>query len=575
MGRRVARRPSRIQGPWLAVAVITAAGLGLRAAIPPIVVWNSPHDDEALMNIAASIMRGEWLGTWGIQQVPHTLLAKSPGYSIFLAATHWTGLGPQVITYGVYLVGALLLATTLHPQLGRRWFVAFYALLALNPIVFSPLFSRVYRDQLTASLALLALGLGAHLAHQYSREGPWRPRHHWATVANAALLGVVIGWLSITRGDTVWVVLAAVGAFVAGMLPAVRRLSRTSWIRIGGGAALVAVLATAAPVGVAMLNQHYYSVRLVEDYSAGTFADAVTLWASVKVEGSDDFQLVSSPQRAAVYAVSPSARLVQPLLEDQDNRWIAHNCTWQRDVATVCNDYGAYFAWALRDAAFRAASMSTAAEFQAYFASLADEIEAACDSGELTCGRRGLSPDVPPLDRVSLRVVLANLAGHINGAVHHQYSSGPYRLPGAEEEAMAWARTVNTTDTVPSLLKSGNHPSIMAQTNVITLLRTLYAWLTIPLFAVAVIGLFTKTMWGTSLGRLALVALGGWLTNLLIVSLFYAGSNRTGGNAIALYTMASQSYLIAGLALTTAGFTRTLTPRLRKLAVGRKPPTVA
>jgi len=112
--------------PWPAILLITAAGLALRTTIPALVIWSSPHDDEALMRIAASIMKGDWLGPWGAQQVPHITLAKGPGYPLFLAAIHWTGLGPTVAAYLLYLGGALLLAVTLRSRLGPRWFVALY-----------------------------------------------------------------------------------------------------------------------------------------------------------------------------------------------------------------------------------------------------------------------------------------------------------------------------------------------------------------------------------------------------------------------------------------------------------------
>lgn len=219
-----------------------------------------------------------------------------------------TGTRPAADTrFGSSKTGALLLAVTLRPQLGRRWFVGFYALLAFNPVIFSGAYSRVHRDQLVASLPLLALALGAHLATSYADSHRWSRRRHWGVVFETLLLGVVIGRLAITRVDSVWVVLATSGAFVVGIPPALRHLNRRAGLRIAARAATVALLGLSAPFGVALVNEHWYSVRLLDDDSQGAFAEALALWSSVEVEGSDPFMTVSEDQRAAVCAISRTA----------------------------------------------------------------------------------------------------------------------------------------------------------------------------------------------------------------------------------------------------------------------------
>lgn len=556
-----------MRGPWLAVAAITAVGLALRAAIPPIFAWDSPHDDEGLMRIAASIMNGEWLGVWGTQQVPHITLAKGPGYSLFLVSIHWTGLGPCVAAYALYLVGALLLAVALRPQLGHRWFVALYGLLALNPVVFSTQFSQVYRDQLVAGLSLLSLGLGAHLATLYTRREAWSWRRVGGTVAETLALGLVTGWLAITRGDVIWITLATAGAFAVVLLANRQGMNPRSWLRVGVGAVMVVIFALGPPLGVALLNERYYGVRLVDDYSQGSFAEALTLWSSVEVLGSSDFTPVSAEQRAAVYAVSPTAQSLETRLEDPANPWISHGCTFQADTAIACDDYGAYLTWAIRDAVIQEGMATTAAEFQDFFQRIADEIEAACGTGELSCGARGLSPDVPALDRISKRVILANLAGHINGSLNYNTGTRAQTLaPDGDPAVPLWYEIVNGADTAAALVASGNHPATISQTNLFTFLAELYTWLTTSLALVAIVAAFTRTMWTSPLGRLAFVALAGWLGNLFIVSLFFAAANRTHGNAIVLYTMSSQSYMIAGLTLTAVVVGRKATRRFVALA---------
>lgn len=569
--RAVAYAGRATHTPWPAILLITAAGLALRTTIPALVKWSSPHDDEALMRIAASIMKGDWLGPWGAQQVPHITLAKGPGYPLFLAAIHWTGLGPTVAAYLLYLGGALLLAVTLRSRLGPRWFVALYGLLALNPVTFSTLFSQVYRDQLVTALSLLSLGLGVHLATLHSRRGPWSWFRGTGTVVETLALGMVTGWLAITRGDVVWITLATAGGFLVMMLAHAADKNIRTWLRAATSAVVVALLAWGAPFAVAQLNARHYGVPLVDDYSQGGFAEALTLWASVKVEGSNDLIPVSAAQRAAVYEVSPTARTLRDRLEVSDTPWIARGCSSQQATGVVCDDYGAYFTWAIRDAVIQEHRDATAEQFQDVFLDIADEIDAACRTGGLTCGTPGLSPDVPPLDRISKRAVLANLAGQVNGAFN--YFTGTRRQALAQpgtETTILWTETVNQVGTPASLAASGNQPTTIAQTSAVALLSSFASWLMFPMAFAALVGAFTRRMWTSTLGRLSLVALAGWLTNLLIVSIFFAGANRTRGDTIQIYTMASQSFLLTGLVLAAVVMSRALTQRFLALVAASR-----
>lgn len=185
---------------------------------------------------------------------------------------------------------------------------------------------------------------------------------------------------------------------------------------------------------------------------------------------------------------------------------------------------------------------------------------------------RGLSPDVAPLDGVSIRAVLANLAGHINGSLDFRTQSAVQPLPAKDDDRITvWVQTINGADVARPLVERGSHSSTMAQANLATLLKTPYALVTLPMFMVAVIAFFTRRTWVSSLGRLAFVVLAGWLTNLLVVSLFYAGTNRTFDNAIPLYTMGSQSYLIVGLTLIAVVAARPCVERLGRLVTGAVP----
>jgi len=350
--------------------------------------------------VAHSLLQGRWLGSYGDQVVPHIILAKAAGYPLFLAAIHPFGIAPPVAALVLYLCGAFLLAFELRRTLGDRFATALYAALALAPQVYSFEFSRVYRDQLTAALAVLSVGIASWLGASIRRsvQVPGAKRRWVTTGLTTLCLGLVIGYALITRADSFWVWPLVATTLIVGV-GGPRGVWRTRrwWTTLGACVAVVALAAGAVPAGLAMRNQQVYGVRLADDYTAGQFPRAVRLWSSVRVPSVDAFSVVSEAQRAAVYTVSPTARQVESQLEGP-NPWRGLGCGERPEGAPPCADFGAMFAWALRQAAVDSGAVHDPGSLQAYFGRLADEIDAACRSGRLTCGREGLSADVPAIE---------------------------------------------------------------------------------------------------------------------------------------------------------------------------------
>lgn len=496
-------------------------------------------------------MRGEWLGEWGSQQVPHITLAKGPGYPLFLAAIHDTELSPPLAAYLLYVTGALLVAAAVHRHVGRAWTLTLYAALVLNPVVFTPYFSRVYRDHLVAALALLALGL-ALVASSWI---PTLRRGHawpWVRFVVAAIgLTATLGLLSITRGDTIWIGLVAIGVIVVGAVADRHRLTAAAWLAAGATLVCLVSATQVAPRLVALENERVYGVRVADDYSEGAFADAMTLWSSVVVDGDVLDLPITVAQMQAVFAVSPTAHSMADELETLDF-WVDRACTHRARtlLAEGCDGFGAYFGWAVRDAAYKQGARDPVA-FQAFFAAVAEEIRDACETGALRCGRPGISPDVPALGRIPLRQVVDNIGGHVSGALLVSTGDTPQLAEPIDPDG-TWASTVNGADTAAQLALSGTQARGFFQEGPVGFLKGAYRVALTPLLILAVVTAFRRLTWRTRLGWYAFGMLAGWLTNVVIVSVFYAGGNRTAGSQIVVYTMAGQGYLVAGLVLATA-----------------------
>jgi hypothetical protein len=421
-----------------------------------------------------------------------------------------------------------------------------FALLLLNPVLYSGEFSRFYRDQLVTALALLAFGIALALGRAVS-AAQGRPDVLWViSLLVSVLLGAVVGWVRITRSDTVWVTVAVIMAIVA---IAAHSVMVRRWT------ALLAVLVTIVGAGVSLLpsayvaaqNNAHYSVALEDDYSQGAFADAIRTWASVS--GGEPFVVINKEQRDRVYAVSPSARTLQAYLENPSAPW-RHTCTSDQDLYP-CEEFMGFIGWALRDATVNGGRVHSASDFQMLFRRIDNDITSACANGALKCGARAVSADVPPLDRLSRRAFVAafsrlatvSLTGPVAGWAQPGYA-------GVEPADLTlWKSTVNGANQTYSLLSSGEQRVVISQSDLVGLVTRVYQWLALPMVLLAIVGLFSRELWRNTLGWIAIAAVVGWLVNLGILALFFSSTRRVDGPGLYLYTMASQAMFLTGVSL--------------------------
>jgi hypothetical protein len=403
-------RPS-VRGALLALVVFAAtlASLILRARVP-IVFFNSDYDDLLFMRSARHLAAGQWLGPFD-----KLTLVKGPAYPMFIAATNQAGLPLKLAEQATYLVACGVLALTLFVLLRRPVVAAAaYCFLALDPINDGLINAVVQRDGWYASLSLLVFGLSvltlAAIVQRY--------RIRW-TIVLALLSGLALGVFWLCREEGIWIAPALVvllgGAMVMGSAdsdrtgPRRERLRRrfgwprAAWL-IGAGMAAVGVAVVVGPV--IWTDRSTYGASVTNDLTGGAFAQAYSDWTTVRSGPLLDRVPLSRAQLAAAFEVSPSARQLQPALDDPGNPWAAASCRTYH----VCGQFsGAYTVWALRDAAAAARHFTSEAEVQTYFTSVDSELEAACSAGRLTCAGR-TPPSLQPLQRASVGDLLWSTA---------------------------------------------------------------------------------------------------------------------------------------------------------------------
>jgi len=109
------------------------------------------HDDALFVNLANSIAAGNWLGSYS----QYTLM-KGPGYSLFLALTHFLGLPLYILTAVFHCIAVSFFAWALYRiSQSRGLSILLFVLLLLLPLVISS--GRIIRDQIYPDQFLLGL----------------------------------------------------------------------------------------------------------------------------------------------------------------------------------------------------------------------------------------------------------------------------------------------------------------------------------------------------------------------------------------------------------------------------------
>ena len=558
--RSASRRDGAVLLVCLGVGLLTAAvSVVLRELVPVSVLPKSGYDDSLFIRQATSLSQGRWLGAFD-----DLTLSKGPAYPVFIATMHTLHVPLKVGEQLTQLAAALALAGCVW-VLTRRPVVttAAFVVVALDPTMFGFAASRVIRNSWYASLSLLLLAtffLAVYAAVT-------RIRLVWA-LALAVVSGVVLAtfWLCREEGPAILPALAVIAVMVplwALLRGRARRApgpvrsgrARVKAARLVGVLALTGVAALAPIAYVMYENSTHYGAALTNDVAAGQYGRAYADWADVVAGPSRPFVPISTAQRAAVYAISPAASELAPVLESPGDHWRSASCR----LARICDDYaGGWEVWAIREAASSAGHFTSEAAVQDYFGRVAHDIEAACSSGRLQCDAH-LPPSLEPLQHATVGGILGSFW---DGLVYTTTSSGPTTLPGPQPAVPHALRQAFADEIVrlpPTTSQAqAKEARLAAHSRPYRLLADVYHWLVLALLVTGVAGFALRFVSGRRFGPFrrgprVVVLLGaglaaGAFARLLLLAML---DSTTFAAAASSYQLATRSMLI-GCALVGA-----------------------
>ena len=330
----------------------------------------STIDDGLMMRLATSIREGNWLGEYG-----YLTLGKHSFFALWLAFLNVLHVNFLVGGQLLYAAACLVLLAAVKPlfRTNAARGLVFLAVLWL-PASWAQFTLRVYRDNIYPALVLLALG---GLVGAFCRFAqPAKKAVPYYVVAGAALAAA---WLC--HEDNA-LLLPFVGCAAAVYLVFLFT-SKTAGQKRAKLALLLLPLALWAGGITAWkaMNYRYYGRFIVSDFSQGEFADAMGALTRVAPDAQQRYIPIPYQTRQMLYEISPTLASIQDEIENGD---MYSRYGYADKPEFIANGIH----WMLREAAANAGVYATPETARAFWQAVADEVNAACDAGEVPAGRK-------------------------------------------------------------------------------------------------------------------------------------------------------------------------------------------
>lgn len=349
----------------------------------PLEVRDYNTDDRLMVEMAAGILNGQWLGPYDAVK-----LMKGAAFPVFLAVARTSGSSYMRLLDFTNSAACLFFTWQVRKIIkDRRLLFVLFTVLLFDPCTFSRfVFQRVYRSSITWPEVLFIIGAYLGLYNkmlEHREEGSWN-RGLMRELLTAALGAATLAFMWNSREESFWMLPFALtasvlifnvsaGAFRQGDTGIKRLLFCVFCLLLFPAAVLF------GNAGVRILNQQYYGEAVRLEEIDGTFGAALKTIYSVRNRTELPYVSVSREKLERLYKVSPSLKSIQPELEET----LAYYDAVDRGGEDGETEDGWFF-WALRRAAFDAGKTDTLPHSQLFWKQMQEELLAALknpDSG--------------------------------------------------------------------------------------------------------------------------------------------------------------------------------------------------
>lgn len=393
---------------WLPAALaLVVFKLWLVAGQTMVALGSSPHDDRLFLNLAASLLQGEWLGPYSDKT-----LAKGPFYSMFIAASFVLNLPLFTSIHLCYAAACGVIIRALRPlRFNAVWLFVLFTVVLFNPITFDTnRHDQVLRQTIIPFQSLFIAGCLIGLAARHT--APLRRLWPWATG-----LGLSLAAFWLTREESVWIlpaVLLAGGWIVCKIWNA----RPADWpVRLSLSLLLPTASWTAGLMIVAGLNLRHYGIFTTCEFKRTEFKAAYGSLTRVTPAAWRAKIPVARETRERIYAVSPAFAELKPFIEGSVGEGGVLNSSHELGLPLEEREFsGGQFMWTLRSAVYHSGHAANGREAMRFYGQIAREVNAACDSGALDASSARATM-LPPLTSQYYSLIRTSLQKAISFAL--------------------------------------------------------------------------------------------------------------------------------------------------------------
>lgn len=335
-----------------------------------------PHDDSLFVEWGLSLVKGEWLGSYG-----NRTLIKRPMYAVFVALCHNIGISSLFGLGLLQAAAACVFVTAFSSVLKSRIVkgILYLYLLFLPAMYGSAYVQGTSRMCIVPSSVIL---VAACLSAVYLR----RKKSLWELLPWEIAAGVFIVFFWNIREDSIWFLPFIAGAVLFTAIAFFfenKDRNRKFWVKLMSFVfpLLCILIGNGALRGI---NYYHYGVSTISELDDSNFGTLINAIYSIEQEEEIEYVQVNYSTVEKLYEVSPSLASIKPQIEAM------YNSVWQtwgtgKDDGEI---EGGYFLWAMRDAIDQAGYYNNAVSADEFCKKAAGEIEKAFEDGQLQKQKR-------------------------------------------------------------------------------------------------------------------------------------------------------------------------------------------
>lgn len=336
------------------------------SGLPIIPLPQAMHDDAFLVNVAQSIGQGNWLGTYN-----EITFKKGPGFPLYLALCDKLDLSFVFTTSMLYSIGVILFVYSTMRILNNK----VYSLILFIVLLFNPAASdwsnlqRVYRNGFTLALTLIFISL--MLMMYLKREEKIVPN-----LVISVLAGVVLGILSISKDDTMWLYPFLYAVILVSVFKLFIRYRFSRQVIMRCIIFLLPIIIMRVPGEIVELKNRevYQKLESERDYES----EAVEAMTAIKSNYKTD--VISLPREALpyLYEASPTLKSIKDNMESCMDSW--------SQVDTVPDDgqvENGWIGWCIRAAVKNAGYYESWQITNDFYKKIYDELSTAYENKQI------------------------------------------------------------------------------------------------------------------------------------------------------------------------------------------------